>query len=416
MNGRVRTPPTSGTQRALHATMLHRFFLLAVVCVLSVACGDEAVRDIDASTTCDGPTWQWERDLDHTEWTDAGGEAAESGGTVLVVWQQRIESGGPDMGVQAVLLDAATGEELRTLVTPGGAFNTVWVRAVDGGFYVFAESRDFTVFVYFVAHGSPSFTYVETVPSNRSIDVLSTSAGVLLFVDSGVHLFDHDGAAVEVHTDAVQQNCDAATVLRDGRVMAWCFDEPSGVESFVTMNADGSAAVLQQSQRVADEGWSARLEAGDAGVFYLDAGDDGVSVGLLNDDGTQQIAPVPVVLQALEASSDAYVVGAGACDATCEGLRLVVEGNTAMLEVYSVHPDLIERILVNIDGDRLTFESLGTRDTATRASLTPAAPGALSMWTRFGWSIPVFDTWPPQTIVVERTCLRRPIDDGATDG
>lgn len=409
---RIRMPSCEGTPRAERQHMLHRFLLAAFLAPMS-ACTDEVLAEIGTSTPCDGPVWQSEHDLGDTRWTDAGGEAAESGGSVLVVWQERRENSLDDMRLGAVMLDAATGEELRTLTTPTGDYTTVWVRPVDGGFYVFAQATS-SIEVYFVAHDSPRFVFVTSF-EDWSSDVVTTSLGVLAFGADGVHAFDHFGTAGEVHTDDVQRVCSAGTVLRDGRVFAWCFDHSANRESFVTMNADGSEPVQLSTTRANDAGWSARLATGDAGIFYVDAGDGDVSVALLNDDGTQRVAAVPVPLKAREESSDAEIIGAGTCIATCSGLQIVAEGNTALLEVDTVLPSFTERFLVHTDGSSLTFERVGTHDTTTRSGLTPAQPGVLSVRTRFGWHVPVFDSLPPPTLIVERTCLRQPIDDVAVD-
>lgn len=390
--------------------MLRRF-LLAVFLALMTGCTDEVLGQID-TTPCERPVWYAEHDLGDARWTDAGGEAAESGGTVLVVWQERRENTVEDRRLGAVLLDGATGEELRTLTTPTGDYNMVWVRPVDGGFYVFAEVTS-SIEVYFVAHDSPRFVYV-TAFEGWSSDVVTTSLGVLAFGADGVHAFDHFGAAGEAHTDDVQRACSAGTVLRDGRVFAWCFDLSVNRESFVTMNADGSDPVQLSTKNANDAGWPARLATGEAGIFYVDAGDGELSVTLLNDDGTQRVAAVPVPLKAREQSSDAEIIGAGTCIETCEGLEIVAEGNTALLEVSTALPNFTERFLVHTDGSSLTLERLGTHDTTTRAALTPAQPGALSVRTGYGWHVPVLDQLPPTTLVVERLCLRQPdvaVDD-----
>ncbi len=394
--------------------LLRRFLLAAFLAFLAPmsACTDEVLAEIDTSTPCEGPAWYAEHALGDHQWTDTGGEAAESGGSVLVVWQERRENSLEDMRLGAVMLDAATGQELRTLTTPDGDYDTVLVRPVDGGFYVFAQATP-SMDVYFVAHDSPRFVYVTSF-EEWSSDAVTTSLGVLAFGVDGVHPFDHFGTAGEVHTDDVQRGCGAGAELRDGRVFAWCFDHFANRESMVTMNADGSDPVQLSTTPANDAGWPARLAMGDAGIFYVDAGDGDVSVALLNDDGTQRVAAVPVPLKAREESSDAEIIGAGTCIATCSGLQIVAEGNTALLEVDTVLPSFTERFLVRTDGNSLTFESVGTRETTTRSGLTPAQPGVLSVRTRFGWHVPVFDSLPPPILIVERTCFQ-PNDDVDVD-
>lgn len=379
------------------------------VVALLAGCGDEALRPLDASTTtCEGPEWQFERALGD-RWSDSGGEAAESGGEVLAVWTERDENGFENAQLMAVVLDAATGEELRTFSAPGGMPAPIWVRAVDGGFYVFVM-QSWSVAVHFVPHGGERLEYVTMFEVSRShFDVVTTALGVLALTEDGVHSFDHFGVAGAVFNDRVLRGCAAGTLLRDGRVFAWCTDWQTEQGVFVTMNADGSEPAELPGTRRSDDLWSSRVAAADAGVFYVDAGYNELTVRLLDDTGVALTAPVPVPLQAHRASDEAYIIGAGGCTSTCEGPRIVVEGNTALLEVVTFDPEVVERFLLHTDGGVVTVESLGVRESYTRASLNPAQPGALSLSTRHGWSLP-WD-WPPQTLVVERTCLRRPIDE-----
>jgi hypothetical protein len=415
MNRRRRSRSRSDVVVCGHAacfcdTMVLRRVLLAVFLALTSACTDEVLGELD-TTSCEGPVWSAKYDLGNDRWSDTGGEAAESGGTVLVVWQERRHNGGDDRRLGALLLDAATGEELRTLTAPTGDYGDVWVRSVDGGFYVFADEVSSSTEVYFVAHDSPRFVYVAAFPSWYS-DVVTTSLGVLALAADGVHPFDHFGVAGEVHTDDMQRECGAGTVLRDGRVFAWCFDRRTSRQSLVTMNADGSDPVELSTTRPNRLWWPARLATGNAGIFYVDAGDGEVSVALLNDDGTQRVTAVPVPLTTRERSGNTFIIGAGTCSASCRGLQIVAEGNTALLEVNT---GVIERFLVHTDGSSLTFESLGTHDTTSQSGLTTAQPGALSVQTRFSWHVAALNLFPPPSVVVERLCLRQPIDDLAVD-
>lgn len=394
--------------------LLRSPFFLAVSCLfVLVACGDEVVSAV--SSTCEGPQWRWENDLDTSRWVDVGAAAAESGGVVLVAWDERLENSGDDRTLNAALLDATTGETLRTISIPGSEFSGMSVLPIDSGFYVVTDVF-MSLEVYFVDHEAQRFVHVGSVEDvNSSGFAVTTDAGVLVLGSDGVQLFDHDGAAAAVHDDGLQRGCAGATALPDGRVMAWCYDWSTEDESLVTMNADGSEPALLLARNDEDRGWVSLLAAGDAGTFYLDAGEDQLSLALLNDDGTELVAAVPLQLQALEASDEASILGAGACSSTCDGISIVAEGNTAVIEVATFWPDQVERFLVNTDGNSLTIESIGTHHSTTRPMLTPAQPGALSASTRERWHVPVLDVWPPQTLVVERICVRRLADNADSE-
>lgn len=194
-------------------------------------------------------------------------EAAESGGEVLVVWHERDEHGFTNTEVMAAVLDAATGEQLRTFTAPGrSGSDTIWVRPVDGGFYV-VLLRFSNATVHFVPHGGERLAYVTTFEVNGALDVVTTALGVLVLTADGVHSFDHFGVAGAVFTDEAQRDCTAGTVLRDGRVFARCYSWRTEQEYFVTMNADGSDAVELAGTRRRDDGWSSRVASADAGSF-----------------------------------------------------------------------------------------------------------------------------------------------------
>ncbi len=398
--------------------MRHANLLALPLGLLLASCADEPVLPIDATVTCDGPQWRWKRDLGFTRWNDGGGEAAESGGLVLVVWPDRLESTLDEAVVHGVVLDAESGEPVRDLIPASGDSSDVWVRGVDDGFYVFVRHHPF-VAVSFVAHDATSFDPVGSVRSETfAFDAVVTSAGVLAFGDSGVDVFDHHGRFVAHRDDGVLRDvaCRAAAALRDGSVVASCrSDDERGDELVVALEADGTSPVVvrNHSRRFP---WAPVLAADDAAVFVAEPGDGELSVLVFTPDGREQIASAPIPLAAFEKHPNAAIIGAGACSATCAGISLVAEGDGAMLTTFAVHEDgaEIERFLLRLDGATLDVESFGAHATADRQTLTAASPGVLSTVMEFAPHLPLDLWWPPQTVVVERTCVRHS-DNAAAD-
>jgi hypothetical protein len=394
----------------MQPTTLRFRTLLALTLLVLTACADEIVGQPGEATTCEGPTWTYQRDLGFTRWSDSAGQSAESGGVVLVAWQEREENtGGPD-SLRGVVLDAETGAVRRELDPMQGTFNDVRVRGVDGGFYLFAQ-EGFVVGVYHLAFGGTSFRRLLSIPrGDLAFDAVVTTDAVLAFGEHEMLVFDHDGGLAGRLTDGPfgTLTCRSGTFIPGGRVLAWCLEDTGG-EVLLAMDEDGSDPVVTpQPERLE---WTPTLGAIDDGVLFVSADGNDIRVALLDGDGGEIIPATSLPLRSTT-DDDAEVIGGNACTATCLGLTIAVQGDAAVVDISTSH-QLAERFHIRVEGDELTIDARGRREVVSRQSLTSTGAGPLSTWTRFAPHVPILDGWPPQTLVVERSCLRSAVDDGS---
>jgi hypothetical protein len=413
------TLPTRPTRPAL----LSAFAAVALLLPGSSCVEEEVLQPGDVST-CEGPRWKWRRDLGFTRWSDSGAESAESGGVVLVAWGERREESLDDLLLRGVLIDAVTGETRQELDAVEGDVNDLRVRGVDDGFFVFAR-QGLEVVVFFVAHEEPRWERVANIPIiSGAFDAVATDAGVLAFGDDGIHVFDGRGRFVALRNDGLLADvrCRAGTariagaadagsgvngdsVVGVGEVIASCQRRDGGGDVLLSMTADGRDAVEWRNEARPRE-WPPVLAAGNDVVFVAEPDDNRLSVVVLDTAGRERVSATPLDLQGLDVDKDVGLVGGGSCTANCSGISLVAQNDVALLEAYTVFPRRVERFLLRVEGDTLRVESHGLRETASRQGLTATRPGALSTWLEFGPHVPVLDLSPPQTVVVERTCLR----------